>query len=187
MKSKGFTILEVITAIFILSIGVGASLSLINQTLSAATLVEQKLIASYLAQEGIEIVRNIRDTNWLQSRDLTKTSLWDDGLLLGGWQADYTTLTFTGTEFVNEDCGNIDHYNCQVDNDDFLYLQTNDFYGYEPSSAQTRFRRKITIAEIDPLNPDPNKRKVIVEVKWEERGRTHSFTALEYITNWYEQ
>ena len=80
MNKKGFTLLEVITAIFILTVGVGGALSLMNQTLSTASIIEQRLIASYLAQEGIEIVRNIRDTNWLQSRDPNKSSPWYDGL-----------------------------------------------------------------------------------------------------------
>lgn len=165
MKSKGFTILEVITAVFILTIGVGASLSLINQTLSAATVVEQRLIASYLAQEGIEIVRNIRDSTWLEKRS-NPTLVWDQYLGLGDWEADYDSQTLTSYGGT------------------LLYIQANGFYGYEISSAQTRFTRKITIAETSPA--DPNKRKVLVEVEWEERGRTHSFTALEYITNWYE-
>ena len=102
-KSKrGFTLLEVITAIFILTVGTGASFALIQQTLLASSLIEFKLIASYLAQEGIEIVRNIRDTNWLQEQRNTepaKSSPWDDGLCGGGtcyWQADYTTATFIG-------------------------------------------------------------------------------------------
>ena len=164
MKSKGFTILEVITAVFILTVGVGASLSLINQTLSAATVVEQKLIASYLAQEGIEIVRNIRDSTWLEKRS-DPSLAWDEYLGLGDWEADYDSQTLTSYSGA------------------FLYIQVNGFYGYEISSAQTGFTRKITIEKPNP----PNEIKVIVEVGWEERGRTHSFTVLEYITNWYEQ
>lgn len=163
MQSKGFTIMEVMTAIFILTVGVGAALSLMNQTLATGSVIEQKLIASYLAQEGIEIVRNIRDSTWLEKRVNPGIS-WDEYLGVGDWEADYDSLTldfYTGTP---------------------LNIQTDGFYGYGIADAQTSFKRKITIEK-----PGADEIKVIVDVTWEERGRPHSFTTLEYITNWYEQ
>jgi len=184
MQSKGFTILEVTTAIFILTVGVGAALSLMNQTLSLGSVIKQKLIASYLAQEGIEIVRNIRDTNWLQSRDSGKSSPWDDGLLCAfppcDWEADYSTVTFLDTADF-EQCSSPGS-NCRDYNETFLNIDTDGFYSYEISDSQTKFKRKIIIEK-----PSADEIKVIVDVTWEERGRSHSFTVLEYITNWYEQ
>ena len=159
----------------------------------AASLIEFKLVSSYLAQEGIEIVRNIRDTNWLQEQRNTepmKSSPWDDGLcgLLPGetceWQADYTTATFEATDFEN--CGDANHYNCQgYAPTSFLYIDGNTgFYRYiatpGPNDTQTIFKRKISIT------PEVDRIKVLIEVEWEERGRSHSFKALEYITNWYD-
>lgn len=183
MQSKGFTVLESITAIFILTVGVGAALSLINQTLATASVVEQTLIASYLAQEGIEIVRNIRDTNWLQSREPGKNSPWDDGLCNSPpcyWEVDYTTVTFFNTADF-EQCSDPGS-NCQSYNETFLNIDTDGFYSYGPADAQTKFKRKITIEK-----PQADEIKVKVEIIWQERGKPHSFTALEYITNWYEQ
>ena len=66
---KGFTILEIILAIFILTTAIFGSFALIQQTVAGASLNQSKLIAYYLAQEGIENVKNIRDTNWLQGED----------------------------------------------------------------------------------------------------------------------
>lgn len=170
-KKEGFTVLEVITAIFILTVGVGAALSLMNQTLATGSVVEQTLTASYLAQEGIEIVRNIRDSTWLEKRTNTGIA-WDEYLQVDDWEADYSSQILTP----------------YIGDGRFLNIESaTDFYGYGPAVPKTTFKRKITIAEVDPLNPDPNKRKVIVDVTWQERGRTHSFTALEHITNWYEQ
>lgn len=190
-RSRGFTLLEVITAIFILTVGAGASFALIQQTLLASSLIEFKLIASYLAQEGIEIVRNIRDTNWLQEQRNTepaKSSPWDDGLCdlppTCTWQADYTTATFEPTDF--EGCADINHYNCNIYSDSsLLYVDGNTgFYRYlaapGPNDTQTIFKRKISITPIDA-----DRIQVLVEVEWEERGRSHNFKALEYITNWY--
>ena len=74
MKNKGFTLIEVMTAIFILTVGVGGAFSLIYQTLSAVYTVRSELTASFLAQEGVEIIKNLRDNAWLESRAATSTS-----------------------------------------------------------------------------------------------------------------
>ena len=79
-KKGGFTLLEVIVAIFLLTVGVGGSLVLINQTLSATQILPQKLIASYLAQEGIEIAKNVRDSNLLKIHQGLGGVNWDSGL-----------------------------------------------------------------------------------------------------------
>jgi len=166
MNTKGFTLLEVIAAIFILTVGIGSAFALISQTLSAASLVKERLIASYLVQEGIEIVRNIRDTNWLQSR--TATSTWDDGLPNGNWQADYLSQNLT--TYPSYDTSPL-----------FLNIDANNFYSYS-SGSSTIFKRKIFIEE-----PSTSTIKVEVNVEWTEKGRTHNFKALEYLTNWYEK
>ena len=174
MNSKGFTLLEVIAAIFILTVGAGSSFILISQTLSAVSLVRENLIASYLVQEGIEIVRNIRDTNWLQ------LSPWDDGLICSlppcHFQADYTTRTFTGTDF--EKCSD-PGYNCH--SYDGVPLKIDGaIYNYT-SGTETKFKREITIEKVDSDNI-----KVEVNVEWLEKGRPHNLKALEYLTRWYQ-
>ena len=90
MNSKGFTLIELIIAIFILSvaiIGVFSAFSLVAELTSAAS---SRLKASFLAQEGLEIIRNMRDSNWLQGNG------WTDGILIEpcgttGCEADYRT------------------------------------------------------------------------------------------------
>lgn len=174
MKSRGFTLLEVITAIFILTVGVGGAFSLIHQTLSVASLSELKLTGSYLVQEGMEIVRNIRDSNWLEQRASPSTP-WDNGLT--GCQSpnccegDYDDTSLTSPS------------SCNYDDLSYLNIDANDFYSYSTDIpiTPTKFKRKISI------EPEANKIKVTVEVLWEERGRIHNVKALEYLTNWYEQ
>ena len=63
--NKGFTLIELVISIFLLCfviIGVYNAFSIIVILTSDTS---DRLTATYLAQEGIEIVRNIRDTNWL--------------------------------------------------------------------------------------------------------------------------
>lgn len=59
---QGFTIVETLVALSIFSVAVIALISVTVSGSSGATYVKNKLTASYLAQEGIEMVRNLRDT-----------------------------------------------------------------------------------------------------------------------------
>lgn len=164
----GFTLLEVILAITCLTIAVGASFALIQQTLASATVIQSKLIASYLVQSGIEIVKNIRDGNWLEQR-VDPFISWDEGLPEGDWEID----------FKNQILPYDTHGH-------FLNIDSDGFYSYSPGPP-SHFKRKISISEKIDLNGDkkPDKMKVLVEVQWRERGRIQSIQAMEYLTNWY--
>jgi len=74
MKKNAFSLIELILAIFILTVAVFGSFALIQRIAVFAYASQTKLTAYYLAQEGIENVRNIRDNNWLQGNG------WTDGL-----------------------------------------------------------------------------------------------------------
>jgi hypothetical protein len=153
MLNKSFTLIETITAIFILTTGILALSSLISYFISVSSISSQRLIAAYLAQEGIEIVRNLRDTNLLNGRN------WDYGLDTGDWQADYddnALSPYAGS---------------------FLNLETNGLYGYN-SGAQTNFKRKISLQKSGDVL------KVLVEVSWQERGRSHSLKVQGNLYNW---
>ena len=64
--SDGFTLIEVMAAVAVLSIGLIGGLTAITKNLSIISGGEDRIIAANLAAEGIELVRNVRDTNWLQ-------------------------------------------------------------------------------------------------------------------------
>lgn len=134
---KSFTLLEVLIAIFALTIGVMAAFGSIAQAISAATFAKNRLIASFLAQEGIEIVKNIRDSNWIQNKN------WNEGLNPGDYQADYDDLSLS--PYLNS----------------FLNLSSNGYlYGI---GNPTQFKRKITIQQ----TPNPKELIVAVQVSWQ--------------------
>lgn len=63
---RGETLVEVIIAVFVVSLGSAIAASLIVTSFQANTLSRDNLIAMNLAGEGIEAVRGVRDTNWLK-------------------------------------------------------------------------------------------------------------------------
>jgi hypothetical protein len=161
-NSRAFTILEVMLAIFILTAAVAGSFSLIQQTLWASSLNQSKLIAYYLGQEGIEIVRNIRDNNWLEQYRVDPTLPWDDGLDEGDYIAAFGDQSL------------------RIFEDTPLYINDNGFYDYA-GTEPTTFKRKITIDKIDS-----SALKVTVEVSWEKGKKTYAAEpVVDYLYNWY--
>ena len=60
---EGFTLIETMVAIALLMVALIAPMSLAAQSLTAAYYSRDQITAFYLAQEGIEIVRSVRDAN----------------------------------------------------------------------------------------------------------------------------
>lgn len=74
MFSKGLSIPEIMIAIFIVLIGLSGISGVISKMIPIPGLSSLYFEASYLAQEGIELIRNIRDENLINSR------LWSTGI-----------------------------------------------------------------------------------------------------------
>jgi len=60
---QGFTLLETLIALSIFSITIVSLIVFISDGVANAKFTKNKLTAYYLAQEGIELIRNVRDTN----------------------------------------------------------------------------------------------------------------------------
>jgi len=156
--------MEMLVAIFILIVGIVGSYSAFTQIIIVTSAVSSKLTAAYLAQEGVEIIRNIRDTNWLQGFNQ------DNGLsniCSVGCEADYTTGTNEETTELKSYTGNQ------------LCINSDGFYNYF-SGSLTDFKRKITVELVDS-----DILKVSSEVYWEDRGKSYNFTAEERLYDWY--
>ena len=161
----GFSLLEVIVAIFIISIGIIGAVNLMTYSISSVAIAKSQIIAANLAQEGLEIVRGIRDGNWLEQR-INPGIAWNDGLGAVDWRVQYNNpglIAFADT---------------------FLQINSNGFYGYSGiqgfSGTNSLFKRKITISDITV----DKEIKVISEVTWSERGRNFKVDADKRLFNW---
>lgn len=64
MNQKGFSLIEVTFSIAIITISLVSIISLFSNNIKSEIKSRNKLIAVYLANESIEIVRQQRDNNW---------------------------------------------------------------------------------------------------------------------------
>ena len=78
-KNKGFTIIETLVAIFVLLIVTTGPLAFVQQGLQASFLARDQITAFFLAQESIEIMKNIRDNATLTWRSGGNVSDWSAG------------------------------------------------------------------------------------------------------------
>lgn len=167
-KGEGFTLMEVIISVAVIITALVASIALLSFSISGISANKSKLIAASLVQEGLEIVRNIRDSNWFAGNtgpdDGTGTD-WREGL---GETLGSTFHTVQYDELT------------VLSGDPSLYINTNGFYTHNETSTVTSFERKIYIEYIDN-----NQIKVTCEVNWKERGRDRNITAETRLYNWY--
>ena len=162
--NKGFTLIETLGAISILLIGIIGTYASIRRSLSSSNFSRSHLVASYLGQEGIAIVRNIRDTNWLQGRS------YNDGLANGDYEANYTNTSLNPLS-CSPDCTYADLR--------FPKLDSNGSYGYNDSGTSTIFKRKISLENSSYL-------EVTVTVYWKNEGeKVHQTSVQENLYDWY--
>ena len=86
-NNAGVTFVETMLAVALLSISIMGSFSLIVKTTRLVQGTHNQFIAAHLAQEGMELVHNIRMNNWIAN------AAWDAGLSDGDYRADYTSAT----------------------------------------------------------------------------------------------
>lgn len=72
LNQRGETLAETLIALSILAIGITMASSSIINTLRNMTTAKNRIIAINITREGVEAMRNIRDTNWLLYSDLRR-------------------------------------------------------------------------------------------------------------------
>jgi len=155
-NNKGFTLLETIVATGVIAVGLVSSLTLINNSLILSFSFQDRLIAANLAAEGIEVVRNIRDNNWLKSLS------WNNGLSDGNYNVSYSSLSLIPYSDVP-----------------LRLNSSNGIYDYSSGSDQTIFKRIISITNLSAYEM-----RVVSTVNWQRRNRSYSITVEDHLFNW---
>jgi len=64
-NQKGFTFTELLIALVLITVGILTSIGLITFSFTRTMKLSPRLTASYLTQEGVEVIRRIREDNWI--------------------------------------------------------------------------------------------------------------------------
>lgn len=166
-NAQGFMLLELLLGIFILIVGVAGIHGFISRFFVYNRFLTSKMTAAYLTQEGIEIVRNVRDTNWVEG------NTWDEGIFC--CESSPGNCSSAPCE-CNE---------CEADYDDVQLSQSsgykmdvdgNGFFYHSGSPGATDFKRVIKVRR-----DNSEYIEVCVTTSW-EGGEVK---ACDKLYNWY--
>ncbi len=175
---KGFTLVETLVALSIFTTAVLAMLIILSQGISQTSYAKNKLVATYLAQEGVEYFRNLRDNYMLYGAngfiDFNK-ALNDKKCLNteGCGFIDLSTPFQLDTDVFY--CGDVTSTDCQLGLYEGKYSPI--ILNPNPDSG---FKRVVTFT-----SDDPNVVHVVSTVYWVQNSGEHSVSFSEDLLGWY--
>lgn len=173
--TKGFTLIETIVAIFILSMAMGALLTLAANGFYSVRYARNQIVADNLMQESLEFIRNSRDSSFRSGLDWVSWRARLSGCFsANGCIVDVYT---TGVNFIacSSDCPYMSYYENQG-----IYAYTYN-YPFSGEAYETSYVRTIKITE-SPY--DPNQIVVTSTMRWLNGGTTRTTAQAVVMTNW---
>lgn len=202
------TLAEVIIAITVITLGTGSAIILVNTSVNATGAGENRLIAYNLAREGVEAVRNIRDTNLLRfpgeaddcwdTYNLTDPQYCSIGNNKLGSASPGQNITvspvLTGTADlfswnVTPTPASTQLYTVDVNG---AYSASDPttlggtFYTHDSASpaVASPFSRVINIVKTTGSGPAPDEMIVAATVTWEEKGQPQNIQFVDRLINY---
>jgi prepilin-type N-terminal cleavage/methylation domain-containing protein len=184
MTNKGFTLIETLIAVLVLMMAITGPLTLAEKGLHVTLIAKDQDTAFYLAQDAIEYVRWVRDTNKLSGGD------WLTGAGGGGNIRDLTVCKSASgsTQCRVDSLQNLQTtiVGCSGDTNGVCkplqYNSTNNYFSYTSGTASI-FTRTVSIAT--PVGSNSGEAAVIVTVSWYDQGSLQrSITVRENIFDW---
>ena len=177
---NGFTLVETLIAISIFSVSIVALMSFLAQGISTTSYVKEKITAEYLAQEGIESLRNMRDNYVLYPTETGKS--WDS------FKAVFDASNFDCA--LDDECG----FNNSLVSDDqnFIFKCSSSVYGcalfLDNGNYNSDFLGDISnfTRTIWVENIDADEIRIYSKVKWIKGSGPYSITFSEDLFNWVE-
>ncbi len=179
-KKSGFTLIEILIAVAILAVTLTAMANLVVVSMRANQANMNTLQGYYLASEGLEAMRNIRDSNWLQNYG------WNMGSDV--WGSDFV-CSMDGQEiYLLVDKG-VETWELSVISDYAVGAQMyeeEEIAGYvrfthDSSEEESSFNRYVKVYY---ENCDDDIAEVSSVVFWNERGTDREVVLTTYLTDW---
>lgn len=175
---RGFTLVEAMVAISILSLAITGPMLIAQKGIGSAIYARDQITAFYLAQEAVEYIRNVRDTNRIAG------SSWLNGLTacVDTGSAETCTVDARKTDFTSPGAiGSCPGGVCPK----ISFDPVTNLYGYGIGSP-TQFTRTVSIDTRGDTANVPAKEGVIsVTISWNTAlfSPPRTFTVKEYIFN----
>jgi Tfp pilus assembly protein PilV len=196
IKRKSQSLLETIIAISVLVVGVVSEISLVSAMVVSRTTAEYETVATNLAREGIEVVRNVRDTNWMNNVAFD-TGLFaqtryclsfeptnSDGNHPNGWRLGTATLSSTLTVMKYTAGPYIGFYTQVCTGETAKWTVVATIYTRTVTTQDICSDGSVKAAGVSCTAGTSVGALITSLVNWSERGRPHSITLVEKIYDW---
>lgn len=193
---SGFTLIETLVAIAILSVAVTAPLFTADRALVAAEIARDQLTASYLAQEGVEYVRAMRDDAYLHAYKVggptVSTDAWND-FLTGSSAWSITNCYGTGVTCTLDPANpmgtgsGLSLQPCVVGSTCGPLYLANGIYTEKSGisgSTKTPFTRVIQVLAPNGTSGSFPDKQVTSTVTWSFHGTSHTVSVSDQLTPW---
>ncbi|TSC61278.1 MAG: hypothetical protein G01um1014107_63 [Parcubacteria group bacterium Gr01-1014_107] len=195
---KGFSLVETMVAIFVLSLGILAFIEVARGGLRSTFYARDRIAAFWLAQEAIEFIKNRRDENGIANcLDAGGQPDCEEGVETHWLKGIYIDAVTGNPEIPcgpnpAQACG-VDAWNftintCGPQNNNCLLRKdiSSGVFNHQ-SGNNTKFTRKVNVKEIDwsPVAPGMNAVKVTVVVTWGVTLGSGVLTVEETVLNWH--
>lgn len=190
---RGFTIVEVLISLLIFSIAIAGVITVAAQGGLNVDDSKLSLTATYLADEGVELMRAMRDTSviggsteaagWTAFTSIVGSTVCTTAV--GGTPASPCDIDPTVTPPGPFPSPSANIVTCTVGGFcPLYYLSTGNYTDISPGvgSSPSPYSRQITVAQIGTSG---NEVQVVVKVKYAEGVSTKSVTETENLFNWY--
>ena len=177
---KGFTIIETLVSLAIFATALTAIIIVTSDGVSDITLVKNKYTATYLAQEGIELVRYLRDSQYVSGGTFNDFSVGVTNQCLEGTGCNIDSLSQTVESCAAQGA-------CLIKQDSNSGYFFGNSIGSFASYGDTPFTRVITIGTDHTGQPaaDANELYVTSTVTWQQGLLQHKVSTSEHIFNWF--
>ncbi|HUC88649.1 MAG TPA: prepilin-type N-terminal cleavage/methylation domain-containing protein [Candidatus Paceibacterota bacterium] len=169
-KNSGFTLIETMIAVFILTIALTSLLNLNASSIFTSRYAKNEIIANYLLQEPIDYIRNDRDTTVFQQGSANTTTAWTNN-----FETKYSNciVNFSsssgGCYFEPADGPSAVIQSCPVDNITGFGNLTCPRLNYDDSASHNDFYTYKTTDNSGKSLPSSNfKRQVLVQANGDE-------------------
>ena len=161
-SAHGFTLIETLFAILIFSAALVSLMAITGRGIAAAQSAREQVVAHYLAQEGLEIARNMRDRGEIAT--LETCTITDKCKVVYGNGSTVPTL---------EDCGGV----CS------LVKEMNN--AFVDNGSDSLYNRSVYVV---PNYPDTtgiyNEHQVISEISWVSKNITRRVVLRTLLKKW---
>lgn len=166
---RGSLLIESIVAINIALIGLLGVLGLLSSSLTLNRDAGQKIIATYLAAEGVEVIKNMIDLNYVDG-----SVGWNNGIRTGSYEISYLR--------IETDLGGYER-----ESENVLWFDSlTGIYSYDSGNGEpTGFKRTVRIQENDN-DGNVGTEEIVVNsiLKWPSKTGLQTINLEDHFFDW---